>query len=71
MGRLLQEAWEDILAGAGLGKDEEWVKNHYYPDGVTVGLVLSAAKKLGANPDDVFEMYGNYFIKYLKPSPSL
>ncbi|KAJ1490873.1 hypothetical protein T484DRAFT_1664823 [Baffinella frigidus] len=59
-------AWEDILDGAGMPRETAWVSYEYYPDGVTVELVLSAAKKLGAGADDVLQIFGGYFVKYLK-----
>lgn len=61
-------AWEDILDGAGMPRETAWVSYEYYPDGVTVELVLSAAKKLGAGADDVLQIFGGYFVKYLKVS---
>jgi len=49
-----------------MAKDTAWVSYEYYPDGVTVELVVSAAKKLGTGADEVLNIFGNYFVKYLK-----
>ena len=51
---------------AGLPKDTAWVLYDYYPDGITVSLVVAAAGKLGVDAGTVLGIYGGYFVTYLK-----
>jgi hypothetical protein len=59
-------AWEGIVEAAGMPKDVSWVLSEYYPDSVTVSLVVAASEKLGVDAGTVLGIYGSYFISYLK-----
>jgi guanylate cyclase soluble subunit beta len=59
-------AWEGIVEAAGMPKDVSWVLSEYYPDSVTVSLVVAASEKLGVDAGTVLGIYGGYFISYLK-----
>lgn len=59
------EAWRGICEEAGV-VDDQWIQHEYYRDEQTVALVVAAAKALGVGADQVLEIYGRYFLKFLK-----
>jgi guanylate cyclase soluble subunit beta len=60
-----QETWTRICAEAGV-EDDDFKFHDYHPDGQTVSLVLAASKVLGVEADQVLEIYGGYFLKFLE-----
>ena len=60
-----QDTWTRICAEAGV-EDDDFKFHEYHPDGQTVSLVLAASKVLGVEADQVLEIYGEYFLKFLE-----
>ena len=61
------EAWHAIKEKAGCTMpDGAWVRLDTYPDGDTVNLVMAAAEALNVGADDVLELFGQYFIQFVK-----
>lgn len=59
------QAWRGICQEAGI-VDDQWMQHEYYRDEQTVALVVAAAKALDVGADQVLQIYGRYFLKFLK-----
>ena len=61
------EKWHAIKEKAGVDvPDGCWVRLQVYDDGCTVDLVMAAADILGVGSDVVLELFGQYFIHFVK-----
>ncbi|MBL4604094.1 MAG: heme NO-binding domain-containing protein [Flavobacteriaceae bacterium] len=58
-----EEVWQIIKAKAGV-KEEAFVSMQPYPDEITYNIVGAASAHLGADPDDILEAFGQYWIKF-------
>lgn len=55
--------WEDIKASAGIDTPE-FLAMEEYPDQMTFALVEAASRRLNASPADLFEAFGQYWVRY-------
>ena len=62
-----KDTWDVILRKAGLDdKGYDWVRYEYYPDEYTYNIIHSASIVLGITTEQLLEIYGGYFIQYVK-----
>lgn len=57
-----EDKWEEIREQA--GTDDVFIAMDQYPDEVTVGLVGGACAVLGAEPAQVLESFGEYWVQF-------
>lgn len=57
-----EEKWEAIREHA--GTDDVFIAMDQYPDDVTVGLVGGACAILGAQPAQVLESFGEFWVDF-------
>jgi hypothetical protein len=58
-----EEVWQIIRAKAGV-EEVAFVSMQPYPDEITYNIVGAASAHLGADPDDILEAFGQYWIKF-------
>ncbi|WP_372974394.1 heme NO-binding domain-containing protein [Muriicola sp.] len=58
-----EEVWQIIKTKAGVD-EVAFVSMQPYPDEITYNIVGAASEHLGANPDDILEAFGQYWIKF-------
>ncbi len=58
-----EEVWQIIREKAGV-KEMSFVSMQPYPDEITYNIVGAASAHLGADPDDILEGFGQYWIKF-------
>jgi guanylate cyclase soluble subunit beta len=61
-----QEAWNSICLKAGILNTLEWIRHQYYPDSDTYDLVGAASATLGVEADTVLEVFGQYFMDFVR-----
>ena len=62
-----KDTWDVILRKAGLDdKGYDWVRYEYYPDEYTYNIIHSASIVLGITTEQLLEIYGGYFIQYVR-----
>ena len=62
-----EENWHRIKAKGDCDiADRGFLRYKYYPDSVTVQLVVAASEVLGISVDDVLFAFGDYFIDYVQ-----
>jgi guanylate cyclase soluble subunit beta len=60
------EIWEKILEKAKINKSDEWLRYESYSDSSTYDLVAAASEVLGLEQSKVLEVYGAFFIHFVK-----
>ncbi len=58
-----EEVWQLIKTKAGV-KEAAFVSMQPYPDDITYNIVGAASEHLGADPNDILEAFGKYWIKF-------
>jgi hypothetical protein len=61
------DAWEKIKRDAGVDiSNGQWIRHKYYPDQTTLNLVAAAAAALSVDSSVVLELFGTYFINFVR-----
>ena len=58
-----EETWNIIKEKAGI-KEDAFVSMQPYPDEITYNIVGAASELLGADPNDILEGFGKYWIEF-------
>ncbi len=58
-----EEIWEIIKSKAGV-KEEAFISMQPYPDEITYNIVMAASEHLNADPNDILEAFGKYWIEF-------
>lgn len=58
-----EETWNIIKSKAGI-EEEAFISMQPYPDSITYGIVMAASEHFNANPNDILEGFGKYWIKF-------
>jgi hypothetical protein len=58
-----EEIWEIIKSKAGV-KEEAFISMQPYPDEITYNIVMTASEHLNADPNDILEAFGKYWIEF-------
>ncbi len=58
-----EDVWQIIKEKAGV-EEVAFMSMQPYPDEITYNIVGAASRHLGADPDDILEAFGQYWIKF-------
>ena len=59
------DLWEKIKEQAGCDEGNHWLRYEYYPDDLSMALLIASAEFTSHTFDELLELYGEHFMIYV------